>query len=724
MIEYEDFSLKIEPKRGDAYPVIVLQSPAGEGRSEFRLPYDSEQIGAVLSELGESVRGGSSSPLREAMRGGGSSPLRQASPAATLSRPQQVGDELFNAIFSGPVLSLFERSMGMLHGSQRGLRVKIHIDPEDPSLTQLASLPWEFIYRKDTRDFLNLSKFTPVVRYLDVQRPFAPLPLERPLRILVVISDPADYAGLNLERERNLIEKTWAQQEGIQVEFMENASILALQRRLVRRQYHVLHYMGHGAFDEYSGQGVLVMQNEHGLGQLVDGSSLGVLLRDVRTMRLVFLNACDTAQTTRDQGLDPFAGVASAMVMAGVPAVVAMQFPISDEAAILFSGTFYPLLAQGDPVDVAVAEGRRAIRLGNSKTMEWGTPVLFMRAPNGDIFRVRAKQAAGPQDMQVPATGRFQEVDEALERHLAQLYMEGLGAYWQDEWDKAVASFEAILQVRPDYLDVKVKLAESRQQARLRTLYVQAQKAEEAGDWLDVIAALESLVTEAPDYKDAAAKLEAAQRQLHLAGLYTQAQQFHRAQLWKAVVKVFAQIHALEPDFVDSAGLLDVAEKQLAKVQRRAQLQELYERAMQAADAGRWDEARDLLEQLQNAEPGFQDTGQLLARVEAQISRREAEVQRQTELGERYAQALAAEEARDWSTVTSVLESLVAEAPDYKDAAAKLETARLEVTRQRQGRAAKPPTLPLDRQKPKKPRSLPADESPRPRGDKPTSLPG
>jgi ribosomal protein L32 len=74
------------------------------------------------------------------------------------------------------------------------------------------------------------------------------------------------------------------------------------------------------------------------------------------------------------------------MVMAGIPAVVAMQFPISDEAAILFSGTFYPLLAQGDPVDVAVAEGRRAIRLGNSSTMEWGTPVLFMRAPNGRLW--------------------------------------------------------------------------------------------------------------------------------------------------------------------------------------------------------------------------------------------------------------------------------------------------------------------------------------------------
>jgi outer membrane protein assembly factor BamD (BamD/ComL family) len=710
MIEYEDFSVKIEPRRGDTYPVIVLHSPAGEGRSELRLPFDLDRFGDVLTGLSEAVRGG------------GSSPVRKLSPAATLARPQQVGDELFNAIFSGPVLSLFDRSMGMLHGSQRGLRIKIHIDPEDPGLAQLASLPWEFIYRKDTRDFLNLSKFTPIVRYLDVQRPYQPLPLERPLRILVVISDPADYEGLDVGRERILIEKTWAKQEGVQVEFMERASILALQRRLGRQRYHVLHYMGHGAFDEYSGQGVLVMENENGLGQLVDGSSLGVLLRDMQAMRLVFLNACDTARATRHQGLDPFAGVAAAIVMAGIPAVVAMQFPVSDEAAITFSGTFYRLLAQGDPVDVAVAEGRRALRLGNSRTMEWGTPVLFMRAPNGNIFQVRPKQPAEPGSTQVAETRRFQEVDEPLDRRLGQLYMQGLSAFYQEDWNKAVASFEAITKTRPDYWDVKTKLVEAKQQARRHNLHAQAQAAAEAGDWAKAVSALESLAAEAPDYRGAAARLETARHHMRLADLYTQAQEFHQAQQWQAVVNVFAEIHALEPDFADPAGLLDAAEKQVAGLQRQAELQELYERAMRKMEAGAWEEARGLLEQLQNTEPGFQETERLLVRVEAQISGRDAELQRQAELSERHVVAQAAEDAGDWLTAVSALEILVAEAPDYKDAAARLEAARLEVARQREKQATKPPTLPVDRRKPKKPPTLPAD-SPRPRSDKPTSLP-
>ncbi|MGD9315702.1 MAG: CHAT domain-containing protein [Anaerolineae bacterium] len=676
MIEYEDFSLKIEPRRDGVYPVIVLQSPAGEGRSEFRLPYEPDRIGEVLFSLAGAVRGGSSSPLRHATHGDSSSLRHRASSAYALTRPQEVGDELFRAIFSGPVLSLFERSLGMLHGKQHGLRIKIHIDPEDPTLSQLASLPWEFIYRKDTRDFLNLSKFTPIVRYLDVQRPFSALPLERPLRILVVISDPPDYVDLDLERERALIEKTWAKQEGIQVEFMERASITALQRRLVRQHYHVLHYMGHGAFDEYTGQGVLVMQNEDGFGQLVDGSSLGILLRDVRSLRLVFLNACDTATVTREQGLDPFAGVASAMVMAGIPAVVAMQFPISDQAAITFSGTFYPLLAQGNPVDVAMAEGRRAIRLGDNRTMEWGTPVLFMRAPNGDIFRVRTKPNAGTAGTQPPEPASSPRTDVTQERYLAELYMQGVRAFWQEEWSEAVASFEAISETRAGFWDVKTKLAEAKHQADLHTLYAQGQAAGEAKDWPAAVLALENLVAEVPDYKDAAVLLEEARHQLHLADLYAQARQLLQAEQWQAVVDLVTQIRVTEPGFADPAGLLETAERQLAELQRQAQLQELYERARRDMEAGAWDEARSLLEQLQNEAPGFLDSEGLLAQVEAQILRRDAEVQRQAELSERYALAQAAEESGDGAAAVSALESLVAEVPDYKDAAARLEKAR------------------------------------------------
>ena len=64
-----------------------------------------------------------------------------------------------------------------------------------------------------------------------------------------------------------------------------------------------------------------------------------------------------------------------------------MQFQITDDAAIQFSRVFYSAVAQGMPVDFAVAEARKSVAL-QSQSYEWGTPVLFMRSPDGILFDV------------------------------------------------------------------------------------------------------------------------------------------------------------------------------------------------------------------------------------------------------------------------------------------------------------------------------------------------
>ncbi len=386
MIEYEDFSIKIEPPRDGVYPVIVLRSPAGEGRATMQLPFDPGQVGLLLTGFGLAVRGGG--PARSADAG------ERAGMA-----PAEIGDRLFQALFSGPVRSLLDRSLGMTdRQTRKGLRLKLHIDPESPSLALVANLPWEYLYDKDRRDFLNLSKFTPIIRYLDVQRPSNPVAVTPPLRVLVVMASPAGYAPLDLDTERRMIEDSWADKPNVEVEFIQRAALSELQDRLSSRPYHVVHYMGHGDFDEETGEGVLMLEDARGQAQVLTGSTLAMLLRDVPTLGLVFLNACESARITRQDSLDPFAGLAAAMVLAGVPAVVAMQFAISDRAAIAFAERFYPLLATGKAVDLAVAEGRRAIRLIESRGAEWGTPVLFMRVPTGDVFTILPQARVTPAD--------------------------------------------------------------------------------------------------------------------------------------------------------------------------------------------------------------------------------------------------------------------------------------------------------------------------------------
>lgn len=74
-----------------------------------------------------------------------------------------------------------------------------------------------------------------------------------------------------------------------------------------------------------------------------------------------------------------------------------MQFEISDEAALEFSRAFYEALGNGMPVDAAVAEARKSMSMALNNSVEWGTPVLYLRSPNGKIFdtqRLPAKRDA------------------------------------------------------------------------------------------------------------------------------------------------------------------------------------------------------------------------------------------------------------------------------------------------------------------------------------------
>jgi hypothetical protein len=77
--------------------------------------------------------------------------------------------------------------------------------------------------------------------------------------------------------------------------------------------------------------------------------------------------------------------VAQSLMQQGIPAVVAMQFEVTDEAAIAFAQRFYEVLAAGHLVDTAVAEARKAI-FGQGHEVEWGTPVLYLRSSEGHIF--------------------------------------------------------------------------------------------------------------------------------------------------------------------------------------------------------------------------------------------------------------------------------------------------------------------------------------------------
>ena len=296
-----------------------------------------------------------------------------------------LGGSLFEALFSGKVRDLYRDSFAVARQEGRGLRVTLALT----GAPELMHVPWEYLY--DDPGFLSISTWTPVVRYLDLPRGRRPLEVTGPLQILAAVSGPSDVVELDTGREQATLEQALSEltaKGALEIHWLQSATLQELQRELRKRDHHIFHFIGHGGYDSALDDGVLLFEDETGHSRRVTGAQLGTMLADETTLRLAVLNLCEGARTSSD---DPFAGTAASLVHREIPAVVAMQFEITDRAAVVFGGEFYAALADGYPVDSALAEARKAI-FADQNDVEWGTPVLFMRVADGRIFDVPASE--------------------------------------------------------------------------------------------------------------------------------------------------------------------------------------------------------------------------------------------------------------------------------------------------------------------------------------------
>lgn len=351
---YELFDLRIFRQDNGVYPVEVQRSPAGEAAGEFRLPFSPQELQSMLEQL-ESGRAD-----REFLK--------------------QTGEQLYKLLFPAPIERRYRESLASLAGDA-GLRVRLRIDAPE-----LTSLPWEFLFDPQENEFISLSPRSPLVRYVSAGTIEA-LKTEAPVRLLLVLSNPADMPPLDTQKEASLVQQALAEQiaQGMYiVEALEKPTLSRLADKL-RAGYQIIHYLGHAYLDADNGRGYLILENEEGNSFPVDAETLTPLLKDT-SLRLMVLNACESG---RSGGRDAQLGLAPSLVAGGVSAVVATQFPIPDQTAILLSREFYAALADNAPVDAAVGEARKIIRAEvGADQMDWGIPVLFMRAPDGMLLEV------------------------------------------------------------------------------------------------------------------------------------------------------------------------------------------------------------------------------------------------------------------------------------------------------------------------------------------------
>lgn len=404
---YANFDL-LFTSTGDGYTAHLIDSPVGEATVAFTLDLTPAELRSFFWLSGRALR--HFRPL----------PGPETPPPLT---PQQLGRRLYEAVFSGPMRTQLRRSLDAATTQGKGLRIRLRLS----NVPELAELPWEYLYATDDDldRALATATHTPIVRYLDLAQPEAPLAMRPPLRILGVVANPQGTVPLNVEQEWRQLHDALADlmsRQLLTLERLATPTLAALQNRLRGAPVHVLHFIGHGDFDEATESGLLLLEDAQGNPAPVSADQLGTLLHNHRALRLAFLNACQGAQGAQR---NPFGGVAQKLVQQGLPSVLAMQFPISDRAAITLAHTFYQALADGYPIDAATSEARNALYLAGNER-EWGTPVLFTRAddnrllelPSGDFRAVIERQEWEPETVLIPG-GPFvmgSDVDEEDER--------------------------------------------------------------------------------------------------------------------------------------------------------------------------------------------------------------------------------------------------------------------------------------------------------------------
>ena len=281
------------------------------------------------------------------------------------------GGQLFDTLFQGDVRRLYDEA----RTRQRG-RLDLVLTSMIP---WIAEKPWEFAYDHGRQSFLSTEEIH-FIRNVLTNVPADPIVLrDGPLRILVVSAQPVGFGRLSIDQELAVIQrgfKPLADAKLVEIETVARATPSMIHEYLKTEKYQVVHFIGHGTYDEDRDEGCLIFVNEDGGESRLGQRSVREIFCG-RGLSLVFLNSCESGRGGR---ADFNKGVAQSLVAHGLPALVANQYSVLDSSATSFAQHFYLSLAQGMSLGQSAREARIAVNYQlHGEPIDWAIPVLYAR---------------------------------------------------------------------------------------------------------------------------------------------------------------------------------------------------------------------------------------------------------------------------------------------------------------------------------------------------------
>lgn len=260
---------------------------------------------------------------------------------------------------------------------------------------QYLSMPYELIYYRD-KPLVVQHPFCHQVtegqvsyREKDFDTFFRALKKQRQrLRVLLVSTAAAsDQEARELEK---LIDKD-SQRSGLKTTIhtllSNQVSEGTLTDCLRHCTYHIVHCVGHGTFDETTGQnsGLLLLKREKRVEErtTLTADDVASLLNSSET-RLFYLNpyAGTESNTSRATGTNNQRSMMDALVGAGIPYVLGFRWHITESNSLKFATTFYENLFKHPLIpEKAALYARQAFFEGAEQNETWTSPILVAQTP-------------------------------------------------------------------------------------------------------------------------------------------------------------------------------------------------------------------------------------------------------------------------------------------------------------------------------------------------------
>ena len=283
---------------------------------------------------------------------------------------------------------------------------------------------------------LFLQSNTPVSITREIRRG-RPLPLDwnRPPRILFAFASPPEFPQVPAEQHLRALHEAimpWLKaQDDAQGRLAEikqfltvlpDASLQEIRNACAGQHFTHVHILAHGAPVSSAGDrryGVaLCRHDDRALTEFVDGESLAFTLTgkdaagdDGHVPTLVSLSTCDSGNL--NSTLTPGGSIAHALHAAGIPWVIASQFPLWMRASAIATRELFSGILNGEDPRWVLYGLRQKLRTDCPNTHDWASIVAYATLPDDfaqQVQRFRDEQMKARLDV------KLHQLDRAIKR--------------------------------------------------------------------------------------------------------------------------------------------------------------------------------------------------------------------------------------------------------------------------------------------------------------------